>query len=290
MPEYRPTLAWTNLARAAICVAVALSPRLAFATSGYFQPGYGLKSKGMGGVAVALPQDALVAATNPAGMVWIGNRLDVGLEQFEANRGSIIAGNIMGLSGVRDANERSSFAIPELGFNRLLAPDRSLGFSVYANGGMTAYQDNPLAVLNGSNPAGMKFEQGNFAPTYAMKLSANHSVGMSLNVVYQRVRAEGVQHFDDPIFSAYPGEVTNRGTDTAWGLGWRAGWIGRLTESLSVGAAYQPRISMEKFGKYKGLLADAGNFDVPENYTAGAAYKPNSALTMALDVQQINYG
>jgi long-chain fatty acid transport protein len=33
------------------------------ATNGYFSHGYGIKSKGMGGVGIALPQDAMAAAT-----------------------------------------------------------------------------------------------------------------------------------------------------------------------------------------------------------------------------------
>ena len=55
-----------NLLAAAI--AAALLPFSAGATTGYFQHGYGIKSKGMGGVGIALPQDSLAAATNPAGM------------------------------------------------------------------------------------------------------------------------------------------------------------------------------------------------------------------------------
>ena len=284
-----PELNFPSLARTGLCAALLLAPCVAFATAGYFQTGYGLKAKGMGGAAAAFPQDSLVAATNPAGMVWVGNRLDIGLEQFEADRGSTISGNIMGLSGIRDANGRRRFLIPELGYNRMLAQDHSLGIAVFGNGGMTSYQSNPLEVLNGSNPAGMKFEQGNVAPTFAMKLGENHSIGVSLNVVYQRMRAQGMQHFDDPIFSAFPGNVTNNGTDSAWGVGWRAGWLGHLTPELSLGVAYQPRIGMEKFARYKGLLADSGNFDVPENYVVGAALKVTRAVTAVADIQQINF-
>jgi long-chain fatty acid transport protein len=35
-----------------------------------FSYGFGTTAKGMAGVATALPQDTLVAATNPAGMVF----------------------------------------------------------------------------------------------------------------------------------------------------------------------------------------------------------------------------
>ena len=48
------------------------------ATDGYFQHGYGIRSQATGGVAIALPQDALVIETNPAGIAWLDNRADLG--------------------------------------------------------------------------------------------------------------------------------------------------------------------------------------------------------------------
>jgi len=38
------------------------------ATTGYFGIGYGPKSTGMAGTIVAVPQDAMIASKNPAGM------------------------------------------------------------------------------------------------------------------------------------------------------------------------------------------------------------------------------
>ena len=58
----------------------------AAATNGYFAHGYGLKAKGMGGVATALAQDSLGGANNPASMVWAGGRLDLGLDWFRPTR------------------------------------------------------------------------------------------------------------------------------------------------------------------------------------------------------------
>ncbi len=63
---------------------IMLSP--AEARVGTFDVGYGSKSRGMGGCAVALPQDTYVGAINPAGMVWIGNRLDAGFQFLTAPR------------------------------------------------------------------------------------------------------------------------------------------------------------------------------------------------------------
>jgi len=49
-------------------------PAVSEATNGYFAHGYGARSKAMAGVGAALPQDAMAAAVNPAGMVFVGNR------------------------------------------------------------------------------------------------------------------------------------------------------------------------------------------------------------------------
>ena len=57
-------------------------PGLALATTGYFALGYGVKSAGMGGVGIALPQDGLAAATNPAGTAFVSDRVDLGLTWF----------------------------------------------------------------------------------------------------------------------------------------------------------------------------------------------------------------
>ena len=58
----------------------------AYATDGYFSHGFGIKAQGMGGVGIALPQDALAAATNPAGMGLIGDRIDFGVTWFRPQR------------------------------------------------------------------------------------------------------------------------------------------------------------------------------------------------------------
>ena len=48
-------------------LAVLVAPN-AHATDGYFSHGFGIKAQGMGGVGIALPQDALAAA--PTLLAW----------------------------------------------------------------------------------------------------------------------------------------------------------------------------------------------------------------------------
>ena len=272
----------------AAALAAALAPLAAYATTGYFAHGYGMKSKATGGVGIALPQDSLAAASNPAGMVLVGNRVDLGVDWFMPDRGASISGNGAGLNGTYDGNGTSSFLIPEFGYNRMLSPNMSFGVSVYGNGGMnTTYQSNPFAAFGGTGEAGVDLMQLFIAPTLAWK-GGSHAFGISLNLAYQRFEANGLP----PAFAGFssdPANFTNRGYDDSTGWGVRIGWIGQVSPSLTLGATYQSKTSMSEFEKYKGLFADHGDFDIPENYGVGIAWKATPALTLAGDVVQINY-
>lgn len=259
-------------------VAGMLAPGLASATNGYLSHGYGVKAQGMAGVGIGLPQDALAAATNPAGMVLVGDRIDFGAVWFHPTRGAEVGGN--DLSG----NGKSDFLIPEFGYNRALNGDSSLGVSVYANGGMnTEYSQSPF----GSGKGGVDLAQLFIAPTYAIKLTDKHALGISLNLAYQRFKAEGLQGF--AAMSSQPSKLTNNGYDSSTGWGVRIGWTGRLTPALTVGATWQSIMRMGKFDNYAGLFAEQGGFDIPANYGVGLSYKLNEETILAADLQTIKY-
>jgi len=266
----------------------ALAPGVASATTGYFAHGYGIKAKATGGVGIALPQDALAPASNPAGIAWIGNRIDVGGEWFSPDRGSSITGSLNpAANGTYDGNDTKSFLIPEFGYSRAISPSLTFGVAVYGNGGMnTDYKNNPFAAYGGSGPGGVDLMQLFIAPTLAWK-TGNHAFGASLNLAYQRFKAEGIQGFAG--LSASPGNVSNRGYDDSTGYGVRIGWTGQVSPTVTVGATYQTKTWMSKFDKYSGLFANQGEFDIPENYGVGIAMKASPKLTVAADLQQINY-
>jgi long-chain fatty acid transport protein len=275
--------------RTLLVVAAALAPLAAQATTGYFQHGYGIKAQGMGGVGIALPQDALAAATNPAGIAWVGDRIDLGATLFMPDRGASITGSgAPGANGTYDGNDTSSFLIPDFGYHRAINPSLTFGLAVYGNGGMnTDYKTNPFAGFGpNTGPAGVDLMQLFVAPTLAWK-SRNHAFGASLNLAYQRFKAEGIQGFAG--FSASSGNVSNRGYDDSTGLGFRLGWTGQVSPAVTLGATYQSKTKMSEFDKYSGLFANQGDFDIPENYGFGIALKATPALTVAADVQQINY-
>lgn len=255
----------------------------AWATNGYAPHGIGQRSQGMGGVGVAYSQDSLAGGINPAGMVHVGNRIDLGASLFMPQRE---ATNLF-TSDTFDANDSEYFLIPEFGYNRMLDANSSLGVSVFGTGGMnTDYGTNPGF---GSGSAGVDFSQLFVVPTYAVKLNETHSVGIGLNLAVQAFEAMGLQGFDSPYASSSPGDVTNNGHDISYGAGLRIGWQGKVSDSVTLGATYQSRTYMTEFDDYAGLFAEQGDFDIPENYAIGIAVAVTPKMNIAFDIMRINY-
>lgn len=274
----------------ALMAGSALVPAVAGATNGYFSHGYGMKAKGMGGAGVAYPQDALAAATNPAGMAMVGDRLDLGVDYFRPIREATISGTPGGFSdGTFESNE-NNFFIPEFGYNRMLNPNWSLGVSVFGNGGMnTSYPNIPLFDQSGTYEAGVNLEQLIIAPTLAFKPTPKQAVGISLNLLAQRFEARGLQNFAGPTRSVDPANVTDNGESFSYGAGVRLGWTGQVTPRLSLGATYASKIEASEFDEYRGLFPQQGAFELPANYAAGLAFKATPKLNVAFDVERIEY-
>lgn len=165
-----------KLSALAIATAMACSPA-AFATNGYFVHGYGTKSSGMGGVGVALPQDAIAAATNPAGMSWVGSRVDAGIMLFNPRRDATLDATSLdgdGAEGYQGSSASADsgatlFLVPNAGFQMDMA-GMTMGFTMYANGGMnTRYNSNiftnAFATAIGDTSSQNFAPQGGFAAT-----------------------------------------------------------------------------------------------------------------------------
>lgn len=275
-----------------------LASPLAHATNGYFSHGYGMKAKGMGGASTAMAIDAFGGANNPASMVWVGSRLDIGVDWFSPKRGASRSG---GAAAFNEESTNNNFFIPEFGYNRMLGDNKSIGLTVYGNGGMnTSYtQGNSVAVnqCGGGAPAsnplctpgklGVNLEQLIVAPTFSYKLNSSNSIGVSPLLGYQRFGANGLAAF--AAISSSPATLTDNGYDSSTGWGVRVGWQGKVSDTVTLGAAYATKMKMGKFNRYSGLFAEQGGFDIPENYNFGVAVKATEEWTIAADYQRINY-
>ena len=83
---------------AAALVVVATAPA-AFATDGYFMPGYGTGQKGMAGAGVAMLFGPSDTANNPAAGVFSGAGASFGMAAFSPKREFDVTGTPSGLPG-----------------------------------------------------------------------------------------------------------------------------------------------------------------------------------------------
>lgn len=273
-------------------VLLAISSQSAFATNGMAPIGLGITQKAMGGAAVATSENTMNAGTNPASLSNVDAGWDIGAEVFMPDRGATITGTPGGFSdGTFNGNEKEMFLIPEGGYKRQLNDKHSVGVVVYGNGGMNSSYDKaiPLFDMSGANKAGISLEQLVVAPTWSTKINENNSVGISLNLAYQRFSATGLQNFDAPFQTTSQGNVTNKGNDASTGVGATIGWQGKLSPTVTAGVAYRSKTNMGKLDKYKGLFAEQGDLDMPAATTAGIAWQATPKTLVAADVQQIEY-
>ncbi len=294
-----------------LCAALAaagMMPTLAHATDGYFANGYGMKAIGMGGAAAAVAQEPFGGAVNPGAMSFLGNEWQLGVSWFSPHRSASRTGSGLANIDASVDSDSTNFFIPEFGVNWKYSPDLALGVTVYGNGGMnTDYPggqisnlsactnfrggvpSGPYNLLCGSDSLGVDLMQLMIAPYASWQFTKGQSVGVAPVIAYQRFKAEGLQAFDNPIFSTSPGNVTNNGYDDNWGFGVRVGYMGQFTDQFAVGAAWQSKTSMGNFDKYKGLFAQQGGFDIPSNFTVGIALKPSPGWLFAVDYERIFY-
>jgi long-chain fatty acid transport protein len=123
-----------------------------------------LKSEGMGGVVLALPQDALVGVSNPAGMAWVGDRVDAGVAFLKVDNGVEFAGKTISGSADNDL-----YIIPQLGVNHMFDEVSSVGLSVVGNGVGTDYSRE--SNVGGLQNPGATLQQMVATLSYARKIS-----------------------------------------------------------------------------------------------------------------------
>lgn len=306
-----------SIVRSALAAAVLLALALpAAATNGYFQHGYGTRSKAMAGTGVSQSLDSLAPATNPAALTGVGDQMDLGISWFRPDRGYDVDGDATGACmsaqqctfGIGPGSvdsDKDFFLLPHFGMARKLDEDTTIGVAVYGNGGMnTRYVDGSATVgapmppvppgarftlpgTFGDGTAGVDLMQLFVAPTWARRFDNGVSLGVSPILAMQLFESRGLGNFAP--FSADPDKLSNNGHDTSYGFGVKIGLQVPLGASASFGASYQSRMWMSEFDDYAGLFAGQGDFDIPDSATVGVSFAASDALTLAFDVQWIGY-
>jgi len=285
----------------AVMLAGLMASSTAFATNGYFGHGYSTTEKGMAGAGVAYSQDSLASATNPAGLVNVGNRFDIGIALFSPHREYEVKGQPAMMEGtfpIAEGNyssDNTAFAIPNVGASWMLNDTNAVGIAMYGNGGMNSEYNGvptPFTMLPpsmggspdatgtfGAGTTGIDLMQLFVNATYATKIAKQHSLGISVIGVAQQFEATGLENFG----------VQSNGVDRSYGVGAKLGWQGEVSDTFTIGASYQTKIDMSEFDSYAGLFANGGDFDIPATGTIGIAVKTSANTTLVVDVQKIYF-
>lgn len=254
-----------------------------------------VKATGMAATCIAYPQDAVVGAYNPAGMAFVGDRYDIEAAWVHDRGRAHVSGNLSPLAPLVNGSfngMRTKDVVPVgTGFNKtfcLCGWELSAGWVVYNRNYQKTTYTKP-AVLFGTSNLGLEYLHETISPMVSVRLFECHSLGISLNYQVERLKVNGLENFDNPLRTTRPGHVTNKGYNYATGWGFTIGYYGQWTDCLSVGLTYQPMTEMSRLSKYKGFLAHHGRLNIPPKYGAGISYKVLPCVTVAFDVEYIQW-
>lgn len=276
MPSHR-------LAHAAVLGALLGLHGASHAINGAQLGGNGIRNAAMGGTSIALPLDAAAAANNPAGMAFVPRSAVLDLQVFRGQSSAeyILPGNHL--------ENTQTIPAPQGGLNWPVAPTWTLGVSLTGSGSGSDYGQPALPVAGAGNAESM-LRVAETIPTVAWKPREDLALGFGLTLAYQQFKAEGVI-----VPAPVPGgllPLPGHGTQSATGVGWRAGLLWKPVAGWSIGANYKARTSMGRLEGYdRDLLAYSdGRIDVPEQYGVGVAWQVSPAVTLAADWLRILWG
>ncbi len=291
----------------------------ASATNGYFTHGTGTKNKGMAGAGLAGAKDAISIANSPAAAVFSVGKFDVGAALFSPLRSyssseSLANGNggafTIGPNNLDSAREY--FVIPHIARSWGLGLDSAFAIAFYGRGGMNTKWEGGTATFDpdgpgpapvmtlpgtfGAGTAGVDLSQAFLDLAYARKAGDKFVWGAALVVAIQVFEAYGVDAFAafTETFAAsggtvFPDSLSGNDHEFSFGVGAKLGFQTELSDSMSLAAMYQTKISMGKFDSYSDLFAEQGGFDIPATARIGLTFRPSDGLAVSLDAEHIWY-
>lgn len=245
----------------------------------------------------ALPSDAFAGATNPAGNVLVGDRVDFCAMWWHTEASTTIRNNpIPGANGHYNATRRKDYLFPEGAINKTFKTEIcckpiewSLGLIAYTHPGFRKTTYETPVPLAGTTKLGLEFLSYVISPVVAVKLNEKHSLGISFDFFIERIKANGLEFFATPLSTVAPHHITNKGYGYTLGVAPSLGWRWQITKELAFGASWRPKVKMSKNRRYIGLLPDRGESDVPAKALVGIIYSFTEKFGMAFDVEWLNW-
>jgi long-chain fatty acid transport protein len=255
--------------------------------------GYGPRQKALSGADVADSRDAMAMSVNPAGIVGLDRSFQFALTALMPERGYNATNTMILAPGdVRSANP--IFPVPNGAYVAPIDAQSAWGVVGYGNGGINTGYD--FGHLNSANPGfggpfgggytGVDLREGFVSAVYARRFG-DFSIGFAPSVAVQMLNVQGLKTLAP--YSSDMFNMSDNGYDYSFGGGVRIGGEWRLSDRFRFGFAGSTPMLMTPFNKYRGVVANKGEFDIPGNITAGFAYDLTSDFTIMVDWRHIFY-
>ncbi|MBB5499398.1 OmpP1/FadL family transporter [Paraburkholderia sp. MM5384-R2] len=254
----------------------------AYCINGADMTGYGTASLAMGGTSIANPQDTLVGSSNPAGMAFLGNLIDIDAALFAGNSSATY---LLPSNAIRQS---IMTVVPNFGVHYRFSPQWTFGISASAGGAGVNY-DTAAFPIEDAPHAESSLGWARLVHSLTYQPVDNFALGVGLVLGYQRFESNG-SILPGPTGS--PVLLPSHGLSQALGLGASVGVMWKVSELLSLGAQYQSKTHMGRLQGYKDDLLSSidGHIDLPESFGIGVALHPLPKLTLAADWEQIRWG
>lgn len=123
------------------------------------------------------------------------------------------------------------------------------------------------------------------APSLTQEWGGGGSLRLTGVLAYQRFASLGLGTSAADGWAPMPGWLG----DSAYGAGARIDVGNALGERLRWNLGYQSRVGMGAFVNYRGVFADAGDFDIPASASVGLSLALTPRLGMDVGVQRVMY-
>ena len=307
---------------AIVVVSMFLAPA-AYATNGMNLEGYGPIAAGMGGASMAYDNGDAAVMNNPAtlGLMPQGNRFDLALGYL----GPHVTAEVPGAEAKSSA---TAFFMPAIGWIQK-SGQYAYGVGLFSQGGMgTEYAGDSFLALGSGEKVRSELGVGRIIVPIAYNPTPNLTLGASIDYVWASLDLQmalpGAQfaglvtNCTGPACAGLPTLASTPVTRIDFSDGGNfsgaakgAGFAGKLgatytiNPAITVGATYHMKTSLSDLEtKSGGALLSAGSstvsvigagkisvrdFQWPETYAVGVAWKASSQLLVVFDVKQINW-
>ncbi len=289
----RPRLRLGFAVSACALCAIALT-RVASAAEGTQALGVGAIQQGLAGAGVAAPQDATWIRLNPAAIVDLERRLDLGLELYYNEAAADPTGPLLAGAPENIGPVVISLVNPLAGemhhTSLMLSPsaaavfphgDHAVGLGFFGVRGSRVDYPKARTLVGlrwgGDRRTRLEVVEAPFA--WAYRFDNGWAVGASLVAVGARLRSDSMTRRLTVARAGYA-------WDYAYGAGFRVG-LYRRWDTWSVGLCYSSRQWMQRFDDYGDLMRFS--FDHPQTLQAGVAWRPRPKWEILADYRFIDW-